>query len=349
MPDFSDQYLISTTIMKKYLFFSVILLLVGLCSSTTYAQQEVQFSHNMFNILSFNPGYAGSNDQICLNSIVRQQWMGFSETNPDGDTYSVAPQTYLFSIDGNLNPIRGGLGAVVYKDKLGHEDNIGFKFGYAYRRVIGSGQAGFGLMAGFLNKTINYEGFFSIDENDPLLLGSKESDMIFDLSFGAYYRVPGQWYAGISSSQLLQSESDFSSATTLASPQLKRHYFLIGGYQYTIPSAPDFELQPSLFIKTDFVSAQYDVNCLVMYQSQFWAGLSYRPVDAFVFLAGAYPFANGTSPGLESLRVGISYDFTTSAMGAQGRSNGSAEIYLGYCFKIIIPKYESSYKNVRHL
>jgi len=331
--------------MKKYLFFPVVFVLAMVCYTNTYAQQEAQFSHNMFNVLSYNPAFAGSNEKICMNLLGRQQWIGFSETNPDnGQTYNVTPQTLLFSMDAYIKPIRGGIGAVVYKDKLGHEDNIGLKFGYAYRRAMGPGHASIGIQAGFLNKTINYAGFFPIEDGDPLLNGSKESDMIFDVSAGLFYKVDGEYYAGISTSQLLQSESDFSGGSTLGSPKLKRHYFLVGGYQYTLPSDPSFEIWPSLFVKTDFVSAQYDINCLVMYNQQFWAGLSYRPVDAVVLLVGARPI-----PTLDEFSFGIAYDFTTSAMGKQGRSYGSAELYINYCFKIEYTPPVSSYKNVRFL
>jgi type IX secretion system PorP/SprF family membrane protein len=342
MPDFKILKLSILIIMKKYLLFIIAFVYLSVSHLDTYAQQEAQFSHNMFNILSYNPAFAGSNDQICANIFARQQWMGFSETNPDGDSYSVSPQTLLFSIDGSIKAIRGGLGAVVYKDKLGHEDNIGVKFGYAYRRAMGPGQASIGIMAGFLNKTINYGGFFPIDAGDPLLSGATESDMIFDVSGGIFYKVPGEYYAGISSTQLIQSESSFPSP--LASPKLKRHYFIVGGYQYTIPSAPEFELMPSVLIKTDFVSAQYDVSCLVMWNSQFYGGLSYRPVDALIFLAGARMDIGEGNGGM-----GIAYDFTTSAMGSQGRSFGSAEIYLNYCFEIKYTPPVSSYKNVRFL
>lgn len=330
--------------MKKF----IIVLISGfllLLPFQNYSQQEPQFSQNMFNILSFNPGYAGSNNQICLNSMNRMQWMGFKETNPDGQSYNVAPQTFLFSIDGYLRPIYGGLGLIIYKDKLGHEDNIGLRFGYAFRRAIGPGQIGVGAMGGFLNKTINYGGFFPIDENDPLLQGNKESDMIFDIAGGIFYKVPGKWYAGISSSQILQSKSDFQSTTLLASPKLKRHYYLIGGYQFTPASMPDFEFLPSLFVKTDLVSAQYDINLMARYLSQFWAGVSYRPVDAVVLIVGAYPFLNSGSK-LESLQVSFAYDITTSSMGYRGRSFGSTELHIGYCFTIKIERPEEMYRNV---
>ncbi len=339
MPDFRIKNITILSIMKKYLFFPVIFVLITVSLPKAYGQQDVQLSHNMFNILFYNPAYLGDHGQICMTGLARQQWLGLTETQSDGSTYNIAPQTFLYMIDANINAIRGGIGAVVYKDKLGFEDNIGLKFGYAYRRGMGPGQFSAGLMAGFLNKTIDFGGFVPVDEADPLLQGGMESDMVFDIAGGLFYKVPGQYYAGISSSQLIQSETSYTSP--LASPKLKRHYYLTGGYQYTLPNDPSFELLPSILIKTDFVSAQYDINCLVMWNQQFWGGLSYRVNDAFVILAGL----NIT----DSFRFGMSYDATTSSMGSSGRSHGTVEAFLNYCFEIKYTPPVSSYKNVRFL
>jgi len=334
--------------MKKQVYFSLVITIALISLSLpSFSQQEAQFSHNMFNILSYNPAYAGSNNQICLTTLGRQQWMGLSETNEQGNSVNVAPQTFLFSIDGNVDFLRGGFGAVVYKDKLGHEDNIGLKLGYSYKHAIGPGHLSGGIMLGFLNKVIDYSAFNAINENDPLLNGAKESDMIFDMSFGAFYRVPGSFYAGISSSQLLQSESTFPD--NLGSPKLKRHYYITGGYNYTLPSMPELELQPSILIKSEFVTAQFDINCLLLWNSQIWGGASYRSTDAVVLFLGGKPFLNSTISSMEALSFGIAYDITTSALGGAGRSFGSAEIMLNYCFEIKIEKPISSYKNVRFL
>lgn len=328
--------------MRKHILFS---LLVFLSIQTAFAQQEPQFSQNMFNIMSFNPGYIGSGDAICATLLARQQWTGFTETI-NGQTNNVSPQTVLFSLDGAINPIRGGLGMVVYKDKLGYEDNIGFKFGYAYRRPMFNGYLGIGLMAGFLNKKIDFTQFVAIDPNDPLLQGTSGNDMLFDFSLGLYYNMPGVFYAGLSSSQMLQAQSDFG--TNLGSPQLKRHYYLVGGYQYTLPNNPSIELRPSLMIKSDLSKTQYDVNLLGVLNSQFWGGLSWRRHDAIVVILGAQPFINAGN-GLVPLKIGYSYDVTTSALGASGRSSGSHEIMLNYCFKIVFPHEPTQHGNVRFL
>ena len=76
-----------------------------------------------------------------------------------------------------------------------------------------------------------------------------------------------------------------------------------------------------------------DVNVLLEYNKRFWGGVSYRLGDAVVVMAGT-ELPNG-------LRVGISYDFTTSAIGAY--SNGTVEFMLGYNLEVGTDKYSQRY------
>ena len=45
--------------------------------SLALAQQDPQFSQNMFAKLAVNPGFAGANDAICATLLYRNQWTGF--------------------------------------------------------------------------------------------------------------------------------------------------------------------------------------------------------------------------------------------------------------------------------
>ncbi|MFA5781186.1 MAG: type IX secretion system membrane protein PorP/SprF [Bacteroidales bacterium] len=301
-----------------------------------FSQQEVQISHNMFNHMDVNPGYAGMNDAICATLIAHQQWVGFKD--PDGN--KVAPQTYLLSLDGAVNPLHGGLGMTIMQDQLGFEKNLGIKLSYAYKTVAGPGNIGIGAQIGFLNKKIDFTKFKYIDVNDPLLVsgGKDEGNMATDFAFGTFYNIPNKLYCGISASQLSQAEIPYNG--TLAKPTLARHYYVEAGYYYPIPGNPSLEIDPSILIKSDFASTQFDVNALLKYNNQFWGGLSYRTVDAIVVLLGM---------NWKSFHFGYSYDITTSALGAKGRSSGSHEIMIGYCFKIIREFKPESYKNPRFL
>jgi type IX secretion system PorP/SprF family membrane protein len=321
---------IKTQNMKR----NLTLLFLVFLTSVAFSQQEAQFSHNMFNNMAINPGYAGSNDAICATMLARQQWVGFK----DADGNKGAPQTYLLSVDGAVNPIHGGLGMTIYQDQLGFEKNLGVKLAYAYRLTAGPGQLGIGAQVGFLNKSIDFTKFKPIDVTDPKLLGQKESNMATDFAFGLFYKIENKLYAGISATQLSQAEVSYSS--TLASPTLARHYYVSAGYYYPLPNNPSIEIDPSILIKSDLASTQFDINALVKYNNQFWGGVSYRATDAIVILLGM---------NYKNFHFGYSYDVTTSAMGSNGRSSGTHEIMIGYCFKIIKEFHPQSYKNPRFL
>ncbi len=335
--------------MRSKIFTFLLILLVA--NTTVFAQQEAQFSQYMFNTMAINPGYAGSSGSICLNTFARQQWQGFKD--PDGS--STSPQTFLFSIDAPIKFLHGGLGAVVSKDKAGFEDNTHFRLAYAYRVNLGSGFLGIGIEAAFLDKKIDFAKFRTGDvnnlegNNDPVIATGKAkgSDFYTDFAFGIYYNVPGKFYAGISALNLSEPTGFAWKALDINSPvqsgnavSLKRTYFITAGYEYVFPSNPSFELDPSFLIKTDLVSAQYDIATILKYENRFWGGLSYRVQDAVTVLVGM---------NWGDFKFGYSYDITTSKLGGSGRSNGSHEIFLRYCFKIKVPTYVKSYKNTRYL
>lgn len=307
---------------------------------TVRGQQEAQFSQFMFNTMAINPGYAGANGAICMNAFARQQWMGFKD--PDGT--STSPQTLLFSIDAPVKFLHGGLGAVISKDKLGYEDNTNVRLAYAYRTPLGNGFLGIGLEAAFLDKKIDFTKFVAIDPGDPVLNGkAKESEFFTDYAFGVYYNQPGKFYLGLSALNLSEPKGfdykDINNNSKL-SFSLKRTYFLQGGYEYVFPSNPSFQLDPHILVKTDFVSAQYDIAAILKYENRFWGGLSYRVQDAATVLLGV---------NWMNFKFGYSYDITTSSMGGSGKSSGSHEIFVRYCFTIEIPKVYKSYKNTRYL
>jgi len=328
---------------------SKILLFLGLMMTAVvgFSQQEIQYTNFMFSNMSFNPGYAGINRAICATTLYRQQWMGFASTSGDQG----APQDFYLTLESNVDILHGGIGLTILKDKIGFEDNIVVRLAYSFHLNVGPGKLGIGLQGGLINKKIDFSKFDPHDTGDPLLQSqNKETAMSFDMAFGAYYKIDQVMYAGISSTQMTQSVAQF--AATIGSPKYKRHYFLYGGYFWQLPMAPNIVLNPNILMKTDFVSAQYDLNVLGWYNNAIYAGVSYRAIDAVAILAGMQ------IPQVPGLKAGISYDITTSSLGGKGsdsqgntkrRSFGSAEVYINYCFEIIIPPTPESHKTVLFL
>ena len=91
-------------------------------ASASFAQQDPQFTQYMFDRLSVNSGVAGTNGNICVSALLRQQWTGF-----DG-----APKTGLINVHGPINSINSGIGLSVYFDKLGQENSTIARLHYAY-------------------------------------------------------------------------------------------------------------------------------------------------------------------------------------------------------------------------
>lgn len=314
--------------MKRLLLTIILSLTVG----WLIAQQDPQFSHNMFTNMAINPAYAGASEAICVTALVRQQWMGFED--PTGDKTN--PKTMFFSLDGEIPAISSGLGLVIINDKIAFEDNTSVKLAYAFRMPLGPGRLGIGAQINFMQKSIDFSKYIPKDKDDPLLMSKNvQTDMLMDYAAGVYYNTP-EFFAGISATQLSQAE--FAAVADGAKPSLKRHYYIIGGYNYSY--SPALVFKPSILIKTDFVSTQYDINARVHMNDLLYGGLSYRPQDALVALAG---IEKG------NWIFGVSYDITTSLMGSGKRSSGSVELFGKYCFKIVIPKYQQGHRTARYL
>lgn len=331
---------------------AISVLMVGVSCLAT-AQQEAQFTQYMFNRLSYNPAYAGSNGSICATALYRSQWMGLRLDSPvEGKSAGSLPTDYLFAFDMPIRALHGGVGLTVAGENIGYHNTIGINLDYAFRIYWGQGTLAAAIEANLFNSKLEFSQLLGSDDltgnynnpgpassSDPLLASQEDaSAMVFDISTGLYYQVPGTYYLGASLKNLLGSKSatlNYANVRTL---------YLMGGYDYTIPFHPSFKLRPSLLIKTtNFSSWQVDVSCLLDYQNSFWVGGAYRINDAVSILGGV---------NWNKLRVGVGYDLTTSKLGSfkTGRSMGSIELYLRYCFKVVIPQRSPSiYRNTRYL
>lgn len=319
--------------MKKFTI-SAVLLFAGIVA---FAQQDAQFTQNMFNKLAVNPGSAGHNGGICATLLSRTQWVGF-----DGH-----PQTHLFSADALFG--KHGVGLTVFQDKLGIETSMIAKGAYAFHKMLGTGTLGIGLEVGMVSKSL-LNNFIAVDDYtlDPSIPNKNTSAMTFDVGFGVFYEIPKKLYVGISTLHIPQTELKAVSDEGAPGSQgalnylQARHYYIMAGYDWDMSDgAEEWILKPSLLAKTDASSTQLDVNLLVLYNKLVWGGVTYRTQDAIAALVGVYV------PGVQGLKIGISYDFTTSTL--NNYSNGSLEFMINYCTTIIKPPVREVYHSVRFL
>ncbi len=298
----------------------------------------------MFNQLSYNPAYAGSQGALSLSLLYNNQWMGLNLQAPLPDMEAgTTPTNYLASFDMPVTFLHGGIGLLFNSESIGYHQNTTINLDYAFRIYWGRGNLAAGVEVNLYNFSFNtenligYNGFTgdptnpTSGVNDPAVSGQQVSEFMFDLATGVYYQVPGEYYLSLSVKNLLGSHSE-----TLAWKNARTLY-LMGGYEYAFPYNPSFKLKPSFMAKTsDFSIFQAEASLLLDYESAFWGGLGYRLGDAFVFLAGI----NWNFSNLNWLRIGVAYDMTTSKLGylKPGRSMGSLEVFLNGTFRIITPE-----------
>jgi len=299
----------------------IFIIILGVLSVITVsAQQDPQFSQNMFNKLANNPGFAGSRGNIATSVLHRSQWMGVEG----------APSTQNFSIDAELPSLYGGVGLNIVKDNVAGFSNLGLQASYAYRTELGIGQIGMGMSVGMFQSGLDGGFLKAATSGDPVIPQGDVSGSSLDLGAGIYYNTQDV-YIGISSAHLTAPTIEWSDGEDY---NMERHYFLIAGYYHELN--PVLSLNPSIYLKSDGATSQLDINTNLIYNNKMWGGVSYRLDEGLILLAGLN--LN------EDLRFGLGYDVTMlNPLG------NSLEVMLGYNFKINYDKPVSKYKNPRFL
>ncbi len=318
----------SALLIRSILFVS----LLSALSPGVFAQQDPQFTHNMFNHAFVNPGSYGLSDAISVTGIFREQWLGFKDYNND----RVAPETFLLTGDSPVRFLHGGIGVGIAQDKEAQTKNMLVKIGYSYHMNVGNGKLGIGINGNFNNKTINKEKLNPVDEGDPVLLGlSANGVMISDMALGVFLQKP-KYYIAFSSTQILETKKSPGTAGGVAFYKNRRHYYFTGGHDITLPAYQGYVFTPSVFIKSDGNTLQADLNIIAKYNNKIWFGGSYRIKDAVALMVGMV---------YKDLEIGYSYDIPTSRIAA----TGSHEIMARYRFKLERDKTRTGYRNTRYL
>ena len=324
--------------MKKI--FTRLTVALAAITSVSFAQQDPQFTQFMHSKLIYNPGYAGTSEAICTNILYRQQWVNFPG----------APKTGLLSFDMPIGQLPLAIGLNVMSDQIGFDKSLFARLALSYNRHIGAGVLGIGIDGGILQKQFNGtwitpDGSQQYDPSIPAYTSGTGTNtatnsglnkLSYDFGFGAFYSIANKMYVGISSTHLAAQDIKANEKVKYA---LARHYYIVGGYTFDLTQ--EHAIQPNIKVKSDAASTQLDVNLTYIYNKTLSVGISYRMQDAIAPMVG-YRFLKD-----KSLRVGYSYDLTTSKI--KGYSSGTHEISAGYCFNVKKPKKVSSYQNARFL
>lgn len=291
---------------RKRFCLGIIILFFGI--NNIQAQQEPMFTQYMFNSLSINPAYAGTTESINLNTLTRLQWVGMEGS----------PKTFSLSAHMPIEGRKIGLGVTLVTDKIGPVNNTFFTVNYAYRlKVTDDLTLSMGLKGGINSYKVGLTDLSVIDAEDPQFQ-SNEKKISPNLGFG-FYLYSNQYYVGFSAPKLIQTKVDDEYATD--ENQLKRHYFIVGGYNWQIDK--DWMLKPALLTKIVGGSpVSNDITVQTLYRDWIGGGLMYRIGDAL----GLFVFGKV----YDELKVGYGYEYSLN--GLSGINSGTHEIMLTYDF-----------------
>ena len=307
--------------MKKYFF--TLILLTGIFGGLQ-AQQDPQYTMFYFNKMLYNPAYAGAKDGICGTILGRFQWNGLPG----------APNTWLFTADMPIEITQKdyiGVGITGYGDYIGFQEDYGLKVAGCYRRKdVGPGHLAIGFDIGFSNKNIKATNWVTPSgTSEPFLnalLGSGQSNFGFDFNLGAYYHNTN-FYAGVSVLHLTASE--FINLNV----RQARHMYFTGGYTFRNLGGSNWSLNPNAIIRTDFATANFDINLNALYDINgthgIFFGATYRYIDAIGINVG---YTGSFNQGKMGMLFGYNYDINTSRLNSF--NSGSHEIILRFCYKI---------------
>jgi len=281
---------------------------------TGHAQQDPQFSLNMFNNPAINPAAAGMENGVSASALIREQWL----------SYPGKPSTQVFNINSAIpwSIQNFGAGLTIMQDQLGFSKNTLLDLSIAPQFKVGEGTLGVGIGLGFNNQAFSNVEWITaggqLPSNDPLI-PKDESVMAFDLSAGAFFQHSNFW-AGISARHLNSPKLSFNdNYTSFLAPTM----YFSGGYHWQLPN-PLFELTPSVLLKSDLTVLQADFTATLEYDKRFWGGVTYRLEDAYVAMFGIN-LVNGIS-------LGFAWDFPASDIGTYAA--GSVEFFGRYIFDL---------------
>ena len=339
--------------MKKTRFLLLLIVLSGF--RPLKAQFDTQLSNYWAAINYFNPAYAGQTGNLEATLLSRMQWVGIEN----------APRTTIFAVQmpySLLGKVHG-VGASMYNDRSGLFSVTVYSGQYAWKKKMLKGNFSAGIQVGYINQSfdgtkvdIPQDDYHNqTDEAIPTSLVSGSS---VDVALGFFFSK-AKWFAGLSVTHLLAPTIDLTDTHVFEIP---RSYYFVAGHNIQLNN-PLLELRPTLLVKTMEMSSLYlegdsllekvetnmmkamlrntqvDVSIRMIYNKQFWGGLSWRKGDALMLTLGGK---------FKMIEAGYAYDFPISMISKA--STGSHEVFIRYITEINLNKgIKNKHKSVRIL
>ncbi|MEM6378468.1 MAG: type IX secretion system membrane protein PorP/SprF [Bacteroidota bacterium] len=301
--------------MTKYL--SLIVISFFFCLPILWSQQEAQFSQFMHYRQGLNPGFVGSEENVSIMAMSRNQWLGIEG----------APETQLISVTAPILNQRIGVGGNILRQSIGVTDFYTLDGMYSYRLKVPRGFLGVGLQASIRllqSDFTDLRGTQPIAQDEAVPQGI-QSKFVPNFGVGLYYHSRN-FYLGFSIPRLLSTNIDLSDDSGVIAKEVTHAYMMTGT---TIKLGESLSLQPQFLLKyVQGAPFDADMNLNLLIGDKFSTGVSYR-------LGGSIERGIGEAASLlvgiqlsKSMFLGLAYDATLSEL--RNYSSGTIEGLVRY-------------------
>jgi type IX secretion system PorP/SprF family membrane protein len=297
-----------------------IIIFVSLWLSTSWAQQQAQYSLYMLNPYGENPAAAGLEKTLVATGGFRSQWVGLNGS----------PTTQYLNVSLPLSILSSGVGISVENESIGARRGLSAKASYNFIKKIGEAQLSFGASAGILQGALDGaklrtpEGDYLqgvIDHQDKFLNSVNVNGIVPTFGAGVFFKSNKVDF-GVTIANLTEPKLTLDKQV-VTQLQLKRHYSAFAATHFDLFAG--FVAHPSVLVRSDGKQMQVDFSTIFRYDNNFFIGTTFRGYskstqDALVVLGGFK-----LNP---KLMLAYGYDITLSAL--KTVNTGSHEVVLQY-------------------
>jgi len=297
-----------------------ILLVVCVCiwAKALNAQQLPLHTQYIYNKLAYNPGYAGGENDVQATALYRNQWLGLEG----------APIVLNLSIHARALGANGAVGLQLHNYAIGITDFTSIEGIYAYRLILGEGQLSLGASVSMRHTSTDFTDDRLIGSTpigqDPSLTESRIAQWRPNFGLGLYYEQDA-WYLGVSSPRLVRQDLGLAE-DELLDEQETPHFFLMGGYAFTLSERVDLLTQAAMRT-TENSPFDADFSAVARWNDVMDIGLNYRfgglsgSAGESVDIIAAWQFH-------DNFKLGAAYDLGLGRL--REVQDGSIELLLQY-------------------
>lgn len=271
--------------MKKLVFLFSCFLFLGSAS----AQQVEEFSLLRENAFVLNPALAGQNGWIHGTATFRKQFTRIEQS----------PYTALLAIDGQIKDKNLGIGGYIIQDVTGPTGKTSGTVSLAYSIPLyknkytprmSNGQANHVLSIGASVSVVQYrlqaDKLLLDNPGDPELYTTRGSRIFPDASFGIYYKYKENFYAGVSTPQIMGLNINYRGMDGAAKIKKVQHLNILLGGKFEWARG-NFSIDPvASFRWVKGAPPQGDAGLRFNMYKIFFVGANYRSLNYAIFEGG---------------------------------------------------------------